>query len=161
MLPVRWSPLRELDSLHRDLDEMFGRFLGGAEQWRPTLLWGEAGQGLPHTEMVRKGDKLSISVELPGMDPKDVDISVTGNVLTIKGERKMDEETKEEDFYMREIGYGTFERSVTLPEGVNLDKVKASYAKGMLEITMPAEKSVKGKKVQIEVAEEPKKLKAA
>lgn len=161
MLPIRWTPLNDLDSLHRDLDAMFHRLLGKSEGWGPSLRFGEEGYGLPHTEIVRKGDSLKVHVELPGIDPKDVDIAVHGNLLTIKGERKMDKETKEEDYVVREIGYGSFERSFTLPEGVDYDKIKASYHKGILELTMPAGKAVKGRKIEIETVEEPKKLKAA
>ncbi|MBI5191782.1 MAG: Hsp20/alpha crystallin family protein [Nitrospirae bacterium] len=161
MLPVKWAPFRELDSLHRDLDSMFQRLVGKSEGWMPAFRLGGEGYGLPHTEIVRKGDKLSMHIELPGIDPKDVEIEVHGNLLTIKGERKMDKETKEEDYVVREIGYGTFERSFTLPEGVDTDKIKAGYHNGILELTMPAGKAVKGRKIEIETVEEHKKLKAA
>ena len=160
MLPVRWSPFRELGALQKDIDEMWGRLMGKTELGLPHFRF-EREYGFPAIEYARKGDNLVVHAELPGIDPKDVEINVVGNHLTIKGERKMDKEVKEEDYYMREIGYGTFERTITLPEGVNTEKVKATYNKGLLEITMPAEVAVKGKKVPIEHVEETKKLKAA
>ena len=161
MFPVtKWSPIRELGTLQREMDELFGRLMGRTESMFPHFHL-ERGIEAPPLECVRKGDNLLVKVELPGMDPKDVDISVTGNLLTIKGERKLDQEVKEEDYYMREIGMGRFERTLTLPEGVETEKIKANYKNGILLITMPAEEVRKSRKVEIEVGEEPKKLKAA
>ncbi len=159
MFPLtRWSPMRDITSLHRDIDELFGRVFGRTEGLVPSLFMER--YTFPAIEFARKGDNLVVRAELPGVNPKDVDVNVTGNLLTIKGERRQDEETKREDYYMREISYGAFERTITLPEGVNADKIEASYKGGVLELTMPAEAAVKGKKVHIEV-EEPSKLKAA
>ena len=158
MFPLtKWNPFKELSSLHTDLDELFNRTFG--RTGLPSLI--TEGYRYPAMDCAMKGDNFIVSVELPGIDPKEVDITVAGNLLTVRGERKLEKETKEEDYLMREIGYGSFERTITLPHGVNTEKVKAHYAKGILEITMPAEAAVKGKKVPVEVAEEPKKLKAA
>jgi len=97
------------------------------------------------------------------VDPKDVELSVTDNVLTIKGERKAEHERKETSYFLREVNYGTFERSFALPEGVDASKVTAKYANGMLEITMPAPLAVSPKKVEIQVEGQaaPKAIKAA
>jgi hypothetical protein len=94
--------------------------------------------------MVKEGNDLITHVELPGVDPKDVEITVTGNLLTIKGERKLEKEYNNEDYFSREISYGSFERSVTLPVEVNADKIKATYKKGLLEIRMPAAEAIQG-----------------
>lgn len=161
MLPLsRWSPVRELSTLHREMDELFNRFFGGTEKWSPIRGLTESIFS-PAVDYSLKGDKLDIRVELPGVDPKDVDISVTGNLLTIKGDRREEKEVKEEDYYMHEIGMGRFERTLALPEGVNTDKIKANYNKGILQISMPAESVKKSRKIEIEAVEEPKKLKAA
>ena len=125
----------------------------------PARIWFELGS-TPALDYAIKGDKLVIRAELPGVEPDKVDISVTGNLLTIRGERKEEKEVKEEDYCIHEIGTGVFERTLTLPEGVDSDKIKASYKNGILQVTMPAAEIKKGKKVQVEV-EEPKKLKAA
>lgn len=160
MLPTKWSPFRDLTSVHRDIDDLFNRFFGRAEKWTsmPSLL---GGLNYPAVNCVKEGDNLVVHVDLPGINPKDVDISVTGNMLTIKGERKHEKETKEEDYFVREIGYGVFERSFTLPVEVNPDKIKANYKNGVLAITMPAAEAIKGRKIHVETEEETKKLKAA
>lgn len=161
MLPlVKWSPFRELTSLHTDIDDLFNRVFGRTERWTsmPSLL---GGFNYPSMDLVKEGNNLVVHVDLPGINPKDVDISVTGNLLTVKGERKHEKETKEEDYVVREIGYGSFERSFTLPAEVNPDKIKANYKNGVLYITMPAAEAIKGRKVQIETEEETRKLKAA
>ena len=158
---TRWSPMRELGTLQRDIDEMFGRLLTRGEFGLPHINW-EKGYGMPAVECARKGDNVVVRAELPGIDPKDIDITVTGNALTIKGERTMDKEVNEQDYYMKEIGYGTFERTVTLPEGVDAEKVKAVFNNGIIEVTMPVVETVKAHKVEIEHhPETPKKLKAA
>ncbi len=149
--------MRELSTLHREMDELFDRFFGRAEMWSGLT----GGAVSPAVDYSLEGGRLDIRVELPGVDPKDVDISVTGNLLTIKGERKEEKEVKEEDYYMREIGVGRFERTLALPEGVNTDKIKANYDKGILHISMPAEAVKKSRRIEIESAEEPRKLKAA
>ena len=87
--------------------------------------------------------------------------TVTGNLLTIKGERKLEKEYNNEDYFSREISFGSFERSVTLPVEVNADKIKATYKKGLLEIRMPAAEAIKGKKIEIETTEGHKKMKEA
>ena len=86
---------------------------------------------------------------LPGVDPKDVDIQVHGNTLTISGERTNQRETREADFLQREITYGSFTRSVVLPEGVDKERVSAEYRNGMLEITAPIATASLPKKVEI------------
>ena len=160
MLPlVKWSPFRELTTLHKDIDDLFNRVFGRTERWMPMPFLG--GLNYPSIDFVKEGNNLVVHVDLPGIDPKDVDISVTGNTLTVKGERRHEKERKEEDYLVREIGYGAFERSFTLPAEVNPDKIKANSKNGVLYITMPAIEAIKGKRVRIETEEEPKKLKAA
>jgi HSP20 family protein len=101
---------------------------------------------------------------LPGVDPKDVEVSVMDGVLTIKGERKDTTDQKETGYFMREVVYGAFERSLTLPEGVDPDRIRARYTNGMLELSMPAPASVAPRKVEIAIdaaAPERKSIKAA
>ena len=86
---------------------------------------------------------------LPGIDPKDVNLQVLGNTLTISGERSNSRETKEADYLHREITYGSFQRSVSLPEGVEKDKLNAEYRNGMLEITAPIAAAALPRKVEI------------
>ena len=88
---------------------------------------------------------------MPGVEPKDIDVSVVGNALTIKGERKEEEEVKSEDYIRRESSYGVFERRMTLPEGANTEKIAANFKNGVVEITMPVSKTIEAKKVPLQV----------
>jgi HSP20 family protein len=146
-----WRPLRDLDTLRQHMDDLFermsGRFFGPGE--RERSVWGTEGLA-PAIESHVDKDTLVIKADLPGIDPKEVSISVTGNQLTIAGERKQEEKKEEKDYFYREVAYGKFTRTLTLPEGVDADKVKATYKNGVLEITMPAPQQVTGKKIQIE-----------
>lgn len=153
MLPVRRPVLRELDTLQREMGQMFNRFFGRHERWIPPLWKPE--EYFPSIDYLRKGDNLVVRAELPGIDPKDVDIAVTGNQLRIRGERKAEKTVNEEDYFMHEIGCGAFERTMTLPEGVNTEQVHAAYRNGVLEITMPARDLPKARKVEIETEKEP------
>ena len=145
---ARWGRPWSITRLEREMDELFDRFsrmLGREEVGAgfPARAWS------PAIESYTKEGNLVIRAEVPGIDPKDIDISVTGNQLTIKGERKSSQEVKEQGYFAREIAYGAFERTIPLPEGVNPDKIEAKYASGILEITVPAAAEVKAKKISI------------
>lgn len=161
MFPLtKWSPSRELWSLQREMDDLINRVFGRGERGMPFLA--SLGRyNFPAIDCVREGNNVIVHAELPGIDPKDVEITVTGNLLTIRGERKMEKKVEEEDYFLREIGVGTFERSITLPVDVNVEHIKANYKKGLLEITLPAQTALKGKKIEISMEEEPKKIRAA
>lgn len=159
MLPIKWRPFRELSMLQRDVDDLFNRAFGRRGGWMPHFPF-EGGE-YPAIDCVRKEDTLLVRAELPGIDPKDVDISVSGNLLTIRGEHRTEREIKEEDYFMHEISRGGFERTLTLPEGVNTEKMKASYRDGILEVSMPAKGISRARKIPIETGEEAKRIKAA
>jgi HSP20 family protein len=148
MLPTRWDPLRELGTFHRHIDDLFRRSFGRGEE--STVF-------SPMVNAYVQGDKYCIEAEIPGVEKKDLDLHVEGNVLTLKGERKTSKETKEEDYYLKESQYGSFLRRLTLPEGANTDGLHASYDKGVLKITMPIDqKAISGRKIEIEAPEEGK-----
>ena len=146
-----WRPMRELETIQRRMDDLFKdlseRFFGPGA--RERSVWGTEAWA-PAIESHVDKDTLIVKADLPGIDPKEVSISVTGNQLTIEGERKREEKKEEKDYFYREVAYGKFSRTMTLPEGVDADKVKASYKNGVLEITMPAPKQIASKKIQIE-----------
>jgi HSP20 family protein len=147
-----WRPMRELETIRQRMDDLFERMserVFGPGQ-RERSVWGETEALAPAIESHVDKDTLIIKADLPGIDPKEVSISVTGNQLTIEGERKQEEKKEEKDYVYREVAYGKFSRTMTLPEGVDADKVKANYKNGVLEITMPAPKQIAGKKIQIE-----------
>ena len=106
---------------------------------------------MPPLEMFEKEDKFSVRAELPGMKREEIDVSVVGDTLTIKGERKAETEVKEEDYYCCERSYGSFFRSINLPSAVDTKKIEASYENGVLEITLPKAPEIKPKKVEISV----------
>lgn len=141
-----WSPFRELDHFKRSLDEMFDHFLGN---WNPM----EAMRGMstPAFESYIDNNQLVVRADLPGIDPKDVEVTVNADVLTVRGKRQRIEEEKKRDYIHREVSYGSFERSMTLPKGVNADQIKASYKNGVLELTMPAPQELAPRKVPIAV----------
>jgi HSP20 family protein len=154
---VRWDPLRmlrrfepfdELRSMHNEMDRLFERFFGLEIPKGETSVW------LPSIESFVKDGKLVVRAEIPGVDPKDLDVSVTEHELIIKGERKHEKETKEENYAYREIAYGSFERHLPLPEGIKADELKAKFTNGILEITVPAPVISKARKIEIEMSKE-------
>lgn len=159
MLALRkWNPFKELSTLHQEMDELFKRTFGTRGGLTSSLLreaW------YPAVESYMKEGNIVVRAELPGIDPKDVDISVVGNELIIKGEKKTSKEVKGEDYILCEAGYGSFERIITLPEGVKIDKVNATYKNGIVEIMMPCEKAALPKRIPIEVTGAEEKAKKA
>jgi HSP20 family protein len=143
-----WRPFRELSTLRSEIDDLFARFFREEEHWL-TRPW--ESPFLPAIESYVRDGTLVVRADLPGIDPKDVELSVEGDRLTIKGERRAAHEDKELGRMYREVGYGRFERTVTLPSGVDPDSVKAEYHDGVLEITMKAPKGLVAKKVPITV----------
>lgn len=105
---------------------------------------------IPKVEAYRKNGKYVIKADLPGVEAKDLHLSVENNHLTIRGERKLDKETKKKNLRSREIFYGAFQRFLPIPEGLKLDEIKAKYHDGVLEITAPLEKSLPTKEIKIE-----------
>jgi HSP20 family protein len=141
-------PARELDTFERRMSDLFEHFFRPWE--RERSLWGTEGWAPAIESKVDNGNVI-VKADLPGIDPKEVSISVLGNQLTIERERKHEEKKEEKDYFYREVSYGKFSRTIPLPEGVEADKVKASYKNGVLEITLPAPKQLTSKRVQIEV----------
>lgn len=136
-----WRPFRELERWARDFPR-FPRFFEEFEN-------GEEESAMPIESFVKDGN-LVVRADVPGLDPKDIELSVLGNVLTIKGERKNEKEVKKENYFRREISYGSLERHMTLPSGVETDKVKGSFKNGVIEVTMPMGKEAVARKIPLE-----------
>jgi HSP20 family protein len=132
---------RELGSLHHDLDTLFGSVFGNRDDVDTTTDWA------PRIESFVKDDALHVRVDLPGVDPKAVEVSLDDDVLTISGERKSE---RTEPTY-REVTYGRFERRIRVPDGVETDKIAAKYEHGVLHVTVPLPKPV-NRKVNVEIA---------
>jgi HSP20 family protein len=143
-----WSSLREMERFRREFDALFDRFLSGGHL-SPAFAndWGN----WPSLESFFKDDHLVVRADLPGVDPKDVDVSVSGNTLTIRGTRQSKREDRAGDYMHREVAYGSFERSMTLPEGVKADEMKAVYKDGVLELRIPAAPELAGRKIPIAI----------
>jgi HSP20 family protein len=150
MLPSLWTSRKEIQPLSglRDaMDRLFDNFL---EEW-PSFAR-EKGDGLafaPAFDLKDTGDALVAEVEIPGMDQKDITVQVEGDVLSVKGERKREEEKKTESYYRKERSYGAFERQIALPASVDRDKVEAAYSNGVLQITLPKVAGSKAKVVPV------------
>ena len=148
----RWDPFDELRSMQHEMDRLVDRFLGRGREVESSPLW------MPSVESYLKDNQLVFKAELPGVDPKDLDVSVTDRELVIKGERKAEKDTKEETYTYREISYGSFERHFLLPEGVKTEDLKARFENGILEITVPAPAITKARKIEIEAKGEKKQI---
>jgi len=144
----KWEPMKEIGAIEREMNDLFKRFFGSSR------LSGIMESGTyPAIDCYYKQGEFIVHADLPGIDPKDMDITLTGNVLTIKGERNSTIDEKKEGYFMHETSFGSFSRSFTLPAGVNTEKVKATYKNGVLELSMPTEAASLPKKVAIEINE--------
>jgi HSP20 family protein len=151
MAIVRWEPFRDLvtvqDRMNRIFDEAFRGITRGAEDD-----WALGGNWAPAVDIYEHEGNLVLKAELPGIDPKDVDVRVENNVLTLRGERKFESEVKREKYHRVERAYGSFSRSFTLPSVVDTDKIKAEYKDGVLRVTLPTREEAKPKQISIAVS---------
>jgi HSP20 family protein len=144
---LRWSPTRKFH-FHHNVDNLFLRFFDGVtdEAVQRPASW------LPAAEGRIEDGTYVIQLALPGVDPRDVAVSLMDNVLTIKGERKAEPDTMGKDYFVREVTYGAFQRSFELPEGVDAAQVEAKYANGMLEVKVPAPRAATPRTIEIKAA---------
>ncbi|MCS7173244.1 MAG: Hsp20/alpha crystallin family protein [Armatimonadetes bacterium] len=143
----RWDPFEEIRAIQREISNLFDRFFGSAQLAPAT----RAASWVPPLEAFYHKDHLILRFFLPGVDPKTVDVSVTGNVLTVRGERKLEMDIPQEDYLFCEVNYGPFERTVNLPAEVKTDQVNARYQHGVLEISLPVAEAARPRKVPVEV----------
>lgn len=157
MLPIRWEPMRELTTFQRELDDLFRRMFGTSRETGvgPVMLT------VPAINSYVKNNTFYVEAELPGVDSDKIDVRIDGHDLLLRGERRETRKVGETDFLIRESRSDSFERRLTLPDGVDTDKIHATYKDGLLEITMPvtATASVGGRKVPIEGLDSSKKSK--
>lgn len=149
----RWDPFDEFRSMQTEMDRLFDRLIGGETS---TMQYG--GLWAPSVESYLKEGNMVIKAEIPGVEAKDLDVSVTDRELIIKGERNVEKDEKKKDYTYREISYGTFERRLVLPEGAKSDELKAKFANGILEITVPVPSVPKARRIEIEAEKEAKHL---
>ena len=144
----KWNPSKELERLRHEFDELFERF--GFERGGLFKNWQSASMR-PAIESYVDGDQFTVRVDLPGVDPKNVDVRVAGGVLTVKGSREEKHETEKRDFFEREFRYGSFARSIMLPEEMKAEDLKATYHDGVLELTAPMPKEALPKEVKVQI----------
>lgn len=146
---TRWEPFRDLatlqDRIDRIFEDTFGRVRGFGEESLDSRTWA------PAVDILEKEQELLLRADLPGVDPKDVEINVQNNTLTLRGERKFESDVKEDNFHRVERVYGSFVRSFALPQSVDTDKVEADYRNGVLEVRLPKRAEAKPKQIKVAV----------
>jgi HSP20 family protein len=151
MAIVRWEPFRDLVSLQERMNRLFDESFRGINRTSGEEDW-VGGAWAPAVDIYEQNGNIVLKAELPGVDPKDVDVRVENNILTLRGERKLDNEVKRENYHRVERAYGTFTRSFTLPNVVDTEKIKAEYKDGLLRMTLPKKDEARPKQISINVA---------
>ena len=155
MAIIRWDPFRDVVTLRDRMNRLFeDTFTGRGEEKDIT-----ASAWMPAVDIFENENELVLTAEIPGIDEKDVEIKIEDNTLTLKGERKFEKETKEENYHRIERSYGSFYRAFTLPTYVDTDKIKAEHENGVLKISMPKREEVKPRTVRILKSNSPEKPK--
>ena len=157
--PSALHPWRPLESLRREIDQLFDDF--GIGTWRspfrssffdiePFRRAKAAFTGMPAVDVTETEKGYKVVAELPGMDEKNIEVKIANGMLTIKGEKQEEKEEEKQDYYVRERSFGSFERTFPVPDGVDLDKVDASFKKGVLTVTLP--KTAEAQKAEKKIA---------
>jgi HSP20 family protein len=145
---MRWDPFEEVTTLRRSMERMFDEFLTPRRtprERRDWALWE------PAVEMFETKNDVVVRAELPNVDPDKVEVTVSADAITLKGETKHEEEHKERNYYRRELRYGGFTRTLPLVTEVKSSEAKATYKDGVLEVTIPKSERVRSTPVKIEV----------
>jgi len=142
---MTWKPMRDLFDIHGEMNRVFDDF------FKPTRYRedGSAWDWMPAVDVAELDDRYEIRAEVPGLSEKDVHVSVTDNVLTLKGEKKHQHEEKSQKYHRVERSYGSFERSFTLPSTLKVEDIKATFKNGILTVHVPKSEAVKPKEIQI------------
>jgi HSP20 family protein len=144
----------ELIPREGDIDRMFEDFLGRRlRPFWPERWWPSAGFEIatPSVDLYEEKDDIVVKAELPGMEKDNIEVNLSGNRLTIKGEKKQEEEVKKAGYYRSERSYGSFVRTLELPREVQTDKVKAAFKNGILEVRLPKTEEAKKKETKVKV----------
>lgn len=150
MALIRWEPVRELNTIQHEMNRLFNSFFevpapanGGTQ---PALR-----RWIPAMDLAETDDAFVLRADLPGVSEKDIKLELEDNVLTVSGERKSEQEERKEGYYRVERAFGSFSRSLTLPEGIDPEAVQAGFAQGVLEVRIPKPEQRKARKVAISV----------
>lgn len=156
MAITRWDPFRDVLSLQNRMNSLFQEFNRGNDGGDLMT----TASFVPPVDIYEDEHKITLKLEVPGMKESDLDIQLENNVLTVKGERKLENEEKEENFHRIERRYGSFYRSFTIPNTVNPDSVKADYDAGVLRIQLEKRAEAKPKQIKVQVGSAPKQVEA-
>ncbi len=152
---IPWKREREterhpLTAFQREMNRMFEDFFSGRErEWMPST---REGRFTPTLDVAESDKEVTITVELPGLEAKDVGIELQGNTLLLSGEKKQESERKERDYYRLERSWGSFRRMVDLPAEVEADQADATFRNGVLKITVPKKAGLPGRKIEVKSA---------
>ena len=140
------DPFRDLGDIQSEMNRMFDNVFGRSPQNQLVdRVWA------PAVDMYETKDELAVKMELPGVSEKDIHLSITGDMLTLKGERRLEQPSKQEDYYRMERWYGRFERTLPLPFPVQSDKVKATFRDGVLTVSLPKAEQIRAREIKIDV----------
>ncbi len=143
--PFRWEPTREIEQLQRQINDMFERLVPSDDDEAGSLVF------MPSAEMEETNDAVYIKLEIPGLEAKDLDISVTEDAVSIAGERRSESKTEEKGMVRSELRYGKFQRQIPLPAHIQSDQAQAEYKNGMLILTLPKVAGEQKKVVKVNV----------
>jgi HSP20 family protein len=143
----QWAPFRDIEQFQQEMNRLFDWTFGrhGSDD-----LW--EGSWSPAVDVVQDSDRFHVRVDLPGMKREEIGITLNGDTLTITGEKKRENEVKEDSYFRAERYYGKFSRSLTLPSSVDANKIEATYKDGVLDITIPRSEEAKPKQIKIQTA---------
>ena len=147
MAIIRWSPVRDLMGLQDDMGSVFDEFFGDGKKMREMGLtrWN------PRVDIFEEENRYELTADLPGIQKEDVKVEVRDNVLTLRGEKKMEEERKDKNYRLSERYYGEFTRTFTLPENVDRNAIDAEYKDGVLHLSIPKTEKAKPKQIEVKV----------
>jgi HSP20 family protein len=148
MALIRWDPFREMSSLQERMTRLMSDF-------RTRTPWAEEemaqGAWVPAVDIYETKDAIVLNVELPGVSKEEISLEVKDNTLTLRGEKKMEKDVKEESYHRMERTYGSFMRAFTLPSTVQQEKVKARFKDGILEVSIPKAEEARPKQIKVDV----------
>ena len=157
---VRFDPFRELDRLQNEVNRLFEGYSGSPEAAQNGNRFAAARTWSPIVDIAESQAEVILRAELPGMKQADIDIELTGDTLTLRGERKLESELRRDEMVRIERSYGRFQRSFTLGVPIDADKVAANYRDGLLEIHLPKSQATRPRKVQVSAGDAPGEIAA-
>jgi HSP20 family protein len=153
MALLRWEPITELNTLQNEMNRLFNTLGDPSMRTSRGASGGTSPRWLPPMDLLETGEHYVLRADLPGLADDDINVQFEDNVLTISGERTAEHDNQQEGYYRLERAFGTFSRSLTLPDGVDPDTVQAHFDRGVLEIKIPKPEQKKPRQVQIKLGD--------